>query len=210
MDYSNKTIKELISICKDKKLKGYTGKKKSDIIFIINQNIQDTGKFRTNLKDQFYTDKIVAQKCFNIIISLIQNPYNYLWIEPSAGSGSFFHILPSSFDKIGIDLDPKSADILKEDFLQWSFPITDKKIIVFGNPPFGKQSSLAKSFIKKSCKFASFIAFILPKSFMKPSMFNVFDLKFHCIYSKELDKDSFIINETKYDVPCIFQIWEKK
>ena len=41
-------------------------------------------------------------------------------------------------------------------------------------------------------------------------MFNAFDLKFHLIHSKELEKDSFIINGLKYDVPCVFQIWQKK
>jgi hypothetical protein len=93
--------------------------------------------------------------------------------------------------------------------LTWDEP-KNRDIIVFGNPPFGKQSSLAKLFIKKSCRFANIIAFILPKSFMKPSMFNTFDFKFHLIYSTELGKDSFIINGCKYDVPCVFQIWQKK
>ena len=27
--------------------------------------------------------------------------------------------------------------------------------------------------------------------------------------SNELEKDSFVINGSKYDVPCVFQIWEK-
>ena len=49
MEYSTKTIKELISICKEKKIKGYSGKNKNDIIkilsndndeSIINENIE--------------------------------------------------------------------------------------------------------------------------------------------------------------------------
>jgi hypothetical protein len=90
--------------------------------------------------------------------------------------------------------------------------VTKKKgIIVFGNPPFGRQSSLAKAFIAKSCSFANFIAFILPKSFTKPSMYNAFHSVFHLIFSKELNKNAFIINGgAKYDVPCVFQIWKKK
>ena len=41
-------------------------------------------------------------------------------------------------------------------------------------------------------------------------MFNAFDLTFHLIHSVELEKDSFVINGSKYDVPCVFQIWQKK
>ena len=41
-----------------------------------------------------------------------------------------------------------------------------------GNPPFGRQSSLAKKFIKHicSCDKTKTIAFILPKSFKKDSL----------------------------------------
>jgi hypothetical protein len=213
MDYSTKTREELIVLCKDKGIKGYSGKKRDDILILINQHEtpekQDTGKFRTNMKDQFYTDENVAKTCINQITTILPHTKKYVWVEPSAGNGAFLHNIPSCYEKIGLDLEPKAKDIIKQDYLKWS-PPKDKDIIIFGNPPFGRQSSLAKSFISKSCKFAKVIAFILPKSFTKPSMFSVFDLKFHLIHSAELEKDSFVINGSKYDVPCVFQIWEKK
>ena len=213
MDYSKKTREELIAICKEKAIKGYSGKKRDDILRLINQNEtpekQDTGKFRTNMKDQFYTEENVAKTCINQITTLLPDTKKYVWIEPSAGNGAFLHNIPSCYEKIGIDLEPKAKDIIKQDYLKWS-PPKDKDIIIFGNPPFGRQSSLAKSFISKSGEFAKVIAFILPKSFTKPSMFSAFDLKFHLIHSAELEKDSFVINGSKYDVPCVFQIWEKK
>jgi hypothetical protein len=219
MDYSKMTIKELTALCKEKGIKGYSGKKKADILILITKyktskspetlGKQDTGKFRTNMKDQFYTDEKVAKTCINQIITLLPHTTEYVWVEPSAGNGAFLHNIPPSYEKIGLDLDPKAKDIIKQDYLKWS-PPEDRDIIIFGNPPFGRQSSLAKSFISKSCKVAKVIAFILPKSFTKPSMFSAFDLKFHLIYSKELEKDSFVINGSKYDVPCVFQIWEKK
>jgi hypothetical protein len=141
-------------------------------------------------------------------------PDDYTWVEPSAGTGAFLHQLPPEFTKIGLDIDPKTNDIIKQDYLSWN-PDTalpkKKGVIVFGNPPFGRQSSLAKAFIGKSCSFANIIAFILPKSFTKPSMYNAFHPRFHMIFSKELDKNAFIINGgAKYDVPCVFQIWEKR
>jgi hypothetical protein len=99
--------------------------------------------------------------------------------------------------------------ILKGDFLAWE-PSSDTKRVFFGNPPFGKQGSLAKQFIQHAAKYADVIAFILPKSFVKPSMSRAFPSKFHCILEKELPKDSFEVNSVAYDVPCVFQIWQKK
>jgi hypothetical protein len=176
--------------------------------------MQDTGKFRTNAMDQFYTSPTVASSCIALILQHVPHATECTWVEPSAGNGAFLHNVPPCItNKIGIDLDPQSPDILKHDYLKWS-PDADATmtphILVFGNPPFGRQSSLAKAFIAKSCAFADAIAFILPKSFTKPSMFNAFDLKFHCVHSCELPANSFVLNGAPYDVPCVFQIWQKK
>ncbi len=168
-------------------------------------SLQKTGKFR-NTKDQFYTNETVAKKCIREIIETIPETINYLWIEPSAGNGAFFNNI--TYPKVGLDIEPKSIDIQKQDYLLWE-PIC-KDSIVFGNPPFGRQSSLAKAFITKSCKFAKVVAFILPRSFTKPSMYNVFPLSFHRVYSIELGKNSFVLNDKPYDVPCVFEIWEKR
>jgi hypothetical protein len=213
MDYSTKTREELILVCKEKGITSYSGKKREILLELVSKSntstTQDTGKFRTNMKDQFYTNETVAKACIERIITLFPLTAEYLWIEPSAGNGSFLHNIPSTFEKIGLDLEPKADDIQKQDYLKWKAPIeTDS--IVFGNPPFGRQSSLAKAFISKSCEFAKIIAFILPKSFTKPSMFNAFSLNFHLVQSVELEKDSFVINGSKYDVPCVFQVWEKR
>jgi hypothetical protein len=173
---------------------------------------QDTGKFRTNTLDQFYTNEIIAKQCIDKIIQTLPSVSEYLWIEPSAGSGSFLDNVPSDFEKIGMDIDPKSDIINAQDYLKWSLPqeFENKNIVVFGNPPFGRQSTLAKSFIAKSCAFAKVIAFILPKSFTKPSMSRAFDSKFHCLASMELDNNAFVLNGAPYDVPCVFQIWQRR
>ena len=170
---------------------------------------QDTGKFRTNTKDQYYTKNTVAKECVDLIISSNPGVTHYQWIEPSAGNGSFLKALPSEIRAIGIDLDPKMDGIIRGDFLTWE-PISEEKRVFFGNPPFGKQGSLAKSFIQHAAKYATIIAFILPKSFVKPSMSRAFPSKFHCVLEKELPKDSFEVNLIAYDVPCVFQIWQKK
>jgi DNA (cytosine-5)-methyltransferase 1 len=41
MDYSNKTCKELIAICKEQKIKGYSGKKKDEIILLLHSTPQN-------------------------------------------------------------------------------------------------------------------------------------------------------------------------
>lgn len=183
---------------------------------------QDTGKHRTNTHDQFYTSEHVAKQCVQKIIATVSGcdntiqPDEYLWIEPSAGAGAFLYQLPPSFTKIGLDIDPKTVDIIQQDYHTWNperalaTALPKKKgVIVFGNPPFGRQSSLAKAFIAKSCSFANIIAFILPKSFTKPSMYNAFHQSFHMIFNEELEKNAFLLNGDAYDVPCVFQIWKK-
>jgi len=170
---------------------------------------QDTGKFRTNTKDQYYTRSSVAKECVDCILRLFPVTSQYQWIEPSAGNGAFLKVLPSEVSRLGIDLDPKMDGIVRGDFLTWT-PTTEQKRVFFGNPPFGRQGSLAKSFIQHASTMADIIGFILPRSFMKPSMSRAFPLKFHCVFERELPKDSFEVNSVAYDVPCIFQIWEKK
>jgi len=165
---------------------------------------QDTGKCRTNLKDQFYTKASVAKECIKIIKEQINDYSKYQWLEPSAGNGAFL-----TRGCIALDIDPKHKRVIKQDFLDYT-PSGEKPILTYGNPPFGKQSSLAKSFIKHAASFSSIIALILPRSFVKPSMSKAFPKQFHCIYTKELEKDSFEVNSSSYDVPCVFQIWIKK
>ena len=133
--------------------------------------------------DQFYTNASVAKFCIEQIVSSLPagvSVGDYLWIEPSAGNGAFFLNAPSRISPLGVDIDPKVPGIAKHDFLTWAPPVGHQQILIFGNPPFGRQSTLAKAFIAHSCKFANIIAFILPKSFVKPSMSNAFSSMFHC------------------------------
>jgi hypothetical protein len=85
-----------------------------------------------------------------------------------------------------------------------------KKIHVIGNPPFGRQSSLAIQFIKKSAEFAHSISFILPKSFKKDSMQKHFPANFHLEFQADIESKSFLQDGKPIDVPCVFQIWQKR
>lgn len=167
--------------------------------------MENTGLQRIQT-DCFFTKKEVAEYLVNKVDFA---DYDTV-IEPSAGSGVFLEFLNKNHNNVvSYDISPLHPDTIKKDFLKT--PTTRSgKVMVIGNPPFGRQSSLAKKFIKHSCKFASCIAFILPKSFKKPSMIKCFEEHFHITFEEDLPKNSFLINNEQYDVPCVFQIWIKK
>jgi predicted RNA methylase len=163
--------------------------------------------------DKFYTKKNVAQICIenlkkNIPISFKDD----LIIEPSAGNGSFIDSIKSVCKNyLFLDIKPEHTDINKQDFFEFNLDTEKyKNVFVVGNPPFGRQSSLALKFIKKACDFCNTFAFILPKSFKKDSFKNKIPLNFHLQFETDLEDKSFEVNGIEYDVPCVFQIWTKK
>ena len=109
--------------------------------------------------DQFYTTAKCAKKYYDIFVSNINIDEYDIILEPSAGTGSFYKLLPEN-KRIGIDLEPKYGGIEKKNFFDF-VPIKNKSYIVIGNPPFGKISSIAVDFFNKSAEFADIIAFIL-------------------------------------------------
>jgi predicted RNA methylase len=179
---------------------------------------QDTGKKRINTKDQYYTNPHLATVCVAKILELhpTLNQANHLWLEPSAGRGVFIEAAKShNITNIkAYDIDPKHPDVTQADYLvslEQSIQGDQSPTVVFGNPPFGRQGSLAKKFIKKAAAQApQIIAFILPLSFVKPSMYNVFPLNYHMEYSAQVPPNSFQVNTQPYDVPCVYQIWARK
>ncbi len=174
----------------------------------------DTGLNR-NLIDKFYTKENIVNFCIELINKHIDiNKNNDLIIEPSAGNGVFISSIKKlSNNYLFYDLKPENPDIIKKNFLKFNYnSILNKydKIHIIGNPPFGRQSTLAIQFIKKCCCFSNSISFILPRSFKKDSIKNKIPLNFHLLIQKDLPKYSFTINGNDYDVPCVFQIWIKK
>lgn len=165
-------------------------------------------KDKSRILDQFYTKKEIAALCYNVVLDFIEknNIQFDFWLEPSAGTGSFFDLLPSN--KIGLDIDPKHEKVKKTDFLNYSFK-KNLKYITIGNPPFGKNSSLAIKFFNKSSESSELIAFILPKTFKKNSVHVKLNCFFELVYEKDIPENSFIMNEKEKDVPCVFQIWKK-
>lgn len=172
--------------------------------------MQTTGKDR-DTKDQYYTKRSIAETCVKEILETLPWSSTAQWIEPSAGAGAFLGIYTG--ETIALDLEPKAAGVVAQDFLKWTTGklMASTKRIFFGNPPFGRQGSIAKKFLRHACEQgADALAFILPRSFMKPSMYGCIPLNFHLVRQVELPKNSFEVNKQPYDVPCVFQIWERQ
>lgn len=158
--------------------------------------------------DQFYTAPSIAQACYDKVCQKYSLDNFDLVLEPSAGSGAFYNLFPKN-KRYGLDLEPKCDGVVKMDFFDY-IPPSDAKIITIGNPPFGKIASLATKFFNQSAQFSDVIAFVIPKTFKKRSLQNRLDLNFHLVHSEDLPKNSFVLNDEPYDVPCCFQIWEKR
>ena len=181
----------------------------------INTEIMPVTGLKRLITDKFYTSLPIVNECIKLINKYINIQESDLCIEPSAGSGSFISGIKSLFKHYKFyDLEPENNEIIRQDYLDFDYNTinveSNGKIHIIGNPPFGRQSSLAIKFIKKSCEFCDSISFILPKSFKKDSLKKHFPPNFHLICEYDLPKNAFIVDKKEYDVPCIFQTWIKK
>lgn len=183
---------------------------------IYNTHMKQINGLQRNTIDKYYTNPVAVDLCIEYIKKYIYMNDCDVIIEPSAGDGAFINGIKSlTYNQIFYDIEPENEEIIKKDFLtldirETGLYGTENKIHIIGNPPFGRQSSLAIKFIKKSCEFADSISFILPKSFKKDSMIKKFPLNFHCVFEIDLPDNSFIVNGIPHNVPCIFQIWIKR
>ena len=171
------------------------------------KNVTDT---RIEGLDKFYTIDSVVDTC----ISTITKQYDWnTWgmvIEPSAGNGSFFHKIPVSNDnKIGLDIEPEHVDIIEKDFFDYEIGEKNGKILVIGNPPFGRNCSIAVKFFNHASNWCDTIAFIIPRTFRRESIQNRLNLNFHLTLDEEIP-----IKPCSFTPPmmvkCCFQIWEKR
>ena len=205
INVSNGTVKRWINL--KNVPKSYT----FELLKLANIDI-DYSSFTYEEKGQFFTPNTTAKYCYSKFIEVLKeyNDYEkYIFIEPSAGNGSFLEILPID-KRIGIDIEPKSNEIVKQDFLNW-YPIEKGKYVVIGNPPFGLRGQLALKFINHSSNFADYVCFILPQLFESDGKGvprkRVIGL--NLIHSEKLNTDFETPDGKNIKVQCIFQIWSK-
>ncbi|MGM9550945.1 MAG: SAM-dependent methyltransferase [Clostridia bacterium] len=164
--------------------------------------------------DQYYTQKHIAEKCLNVLKDVVATTSrfdNSIFLEPSAGTGSFIDATNKIFKNrkiVAFDIDPKHPDVKKRDFLK--VDIRDySNVITIGNPPFGNRSSLAIDFFNRAALCSSIIAFIVPVQFRKWSVQSKIDDRFMLIYDEILPPNSFVFNGKEFSARCCFQIWSK-
>ncbi len=158
---------------------------------------------RKDILDKFYTKPEVARR---LVENIDFTPYSLI-IEPSAGNGSFIDAIPRNV--LAFDIAPARDDIIKQDFFTFETDTPSNKIIVIGNPPFGKQNNLALRFINFASAIADTVAFILPLSFNKVSIQNKVCLEMNLYSTQEIEKGAFLFEGEEYDVPTVFQIWKR-
>lgn len=165
-----------------------------------------TSSANAKILNQFYTDPNVARDCIELVHAHYEDqPFDAI-IEPSAGTGAFSRQLGDAC--IALDLDPKAPGIRTADFLTWWPEAPLGRGLVIGNPPFSDKAAL--KFLNHAAGFAQVVAFILPAIFGKKSQQNRVDPNMHLMHQQDIPPRSFSHAGKVVDVPCVFQIWERR
>lgn len=162
--------------------------------------------------DQFYTRPDLASTFAAQVVARWPEP-DVLFVEPSAGDGAFVRPLLAAGRLVrAMDIAPAIPDIEQGDFLgpHRLFDGQHSTTVVIGNPPFGKNASLATRFFNRASQDADAIAFIVPRTFRKLSLQARLNPYFHLVVDDDVPRDAFLLDGTKHDVPCAWQIWERR
>jgi len=166
--------------------------------------------------DQYNTLPEVAEYCWKSFQAFLLADgaviKNYRIIEPSAGTGSFFNLLPKR-TRIGIDVEKFNSEYVQSDFLTWQpNHTTQRPCVAIGNPPFGYRGWLALEFLNRAAEFCDYVGFILPMSFQSEGKSTPKNRVkgMVLVHSEALTGDIFIrANGEKIQVNTLWQIWKK-
>jgi len=166
--------------------------------------------------DQYNTLSMVADYCWNSFQQILKKDKvilkNYKIIEPSAGTGAFYSLLPKE-NRIGIDVENFNKEYIQQDFLTWEPNYTDgRPCVAIGNPPFGYRGWLALSFLNRAAEFCDYVGFILPMSFQSDGKGSPKNRVkgMTLIHSEQLSGDLFIQpNGETIQVNTLWQVWKK-
>lgn len=166
--------------------------------------------------DQFYTKPQAARRCHRhalATLSKIAGREAMYFIEPSAGAGAFYGLLPVE-RRVGIDVAPGGDGIRKGDFLKRSrrfFPVDQSRVVVIGNPPFGKRGKSAVDFFNAAARFADTVAFIVPVIFRKHFIHKTLNPGFKWVSALQLPRASFYTPDGRdYNINAEFQVWTRR
>jgi hypothetical protein len=129
MDYATKSREELIALCKERGLKGYSTKKKDELINLLSAQVPNKktrGQFYTTNSDYILeglpTHPLAGARCV---------------IEPFAGKGDLLQWLQNKGNSLPVeayDIEPKAPNIIQRDTLLNPPDYSNAWIIT--NPPY--------------------------------------------------------------------------
>lgn len=165
--------------------------------------------------DRFFTRPTIAHKCWEALLEVMKadhaNVARYQFIEPAAGSGAFYDLLPKD-RRIGVEIVPGRLDFETADFLSWKPPMNGHRFAVISNPPFGYRAWLALAFLNHAATFADYIGCILPMAFQSDGKGS----PKHRVEGAELmdmqalSPDAFVTSTGKpASVNAIWQVWRR-
>ena len=168
--------------------------------------------------DQHNTAPNISAYCWESFQNLLkrdnQKITEYQIIEPSAGTGSFYDLLPEN-NRIGIDIEKFTGyhdEYIQADFLTWAPLNKERKYLAIGNPPFGYRGWLALSFLNHAAEFCDYVAFILPMGFQSEGKGSLkYRVKGMTLVHHEILPENLFIkhNGDKTSVNTLWQIWKK-
>lgn len=165
--------------------------------------------------DQYNTLPEVAKYCWDSLQEFLKkedvNIKNYHVLEPSAGIGAFYDLLPKE-NRIGIDVENYRNDYIQHDFLTWEPKWKNEPCIAIGNPPFGYRGWLALAFINRAAEYCDYVGFILPMSFQSEGKGSPKNRVQGMIlmHSEKIPTNSFVLpNGKKIGINTLWQIWKK-
>ena len=166
--------------------------------------------------DQFFTRPIIAKQCWtslcNYMVSDGADISYYNFVEPSAGLGVFYDLLPEN-RRIGIDVASFRTDYIQQDFLSWMPKKNGYGYACVGNPPFGYRAWLALIFLNHAALFSDYVGFILPMGFQSRGKSNLIDRVrgLYLVHSSPLPADSFVdVDGKTIKINALWQIWARK
>lgn len=165
--------------------------------------------------DRFFTRPEVANECWKKMQKFMHDDHadmeNYKFIEPSAGDGVFYDLLPEN-RRVGIEIVRGRPEFEAADFLSWKPERCGQKLAVIGNPPFGYRAWLALAFLNHAATFSDYIGFILPMAFQSDGKGSP---KHRVVGAELIDMcplppDAFIkANGESAGVNALWQIWRR-
>lgn len=194
-----------------------------DFLRMLGEDVCEAGVIggSARSKDQYYTRPEVAESCLASFHAVAKelgvSLGRYQFIEPAAGCGWFYRLLPKG-RRIGIDIDPRTdsriagESLVHADFLTWAPRHRGKKYVVVGNPPFGLRGHLALQFINHSWQFADMVGFILPQLFDSDGkgVPGKRVVGYRLAHTERLPLDSFAYPDgTPVKISTVFQVWTK-